>query len=87
MAHETSSDAECDAKLVRISMNEKSRIHNKRADIPLRLSMKNFSERTYIQAVEFDYLLPPKQSETLNIDQSVEVGKSTSKYLLLRDLY
>ena len=29
MAHETSSGAECDAKLVRISMNEKSRIHKK----------------------------------------------------------
>ncbi len=86
MAHETSSGAECDAKLVRISMNEKSRIHKKRADTPT-IKYENFSERTYVQAVEFDYLLPPKQSETLNIDQSVEVGKSTSKYSLLRDLY
>ncbi len=68
MAHETSSGAECDAKLVRISMNEKSRMHKKRADIPT-IEYDKFSERTYIQAVEFDCLLLPIQSETLNIDQ------------------
>ncbi len=68
MAHETSSGAECDAKLVRISMNEKSGIHKKRADIPT-IDYEIFSERTYIQAVEFDCILPPIQSETLNIDQ------------------
>jgi hypothetical protein len=68
MAQETSSGAECDAKLVRILMNEKSRIHKKRADIPT-IEYENFSERTYIQAVEFDCLLPPIQSETLNVDQ------------------
>ena len=33
------------------------------------IEYENFSERTYIEAVEFDYLLPPKQSETLNVDQ------------------
>ncbi len=71
MAHETSSGAECDAKLVRISMNEKSRINEKRADIPT-IEYENFSERTYIEAAEFDYFLPPKQSETLNGNQSVE---------------
>ncbi len=68
MAHETSSGAECDAKLVRISMNEKSRIHKKRADIPT-IEYENVSERTYIQAIEFDCLLLPKQSETLNVNQ------------------
>ena len=68
MAHETSSGAECDAKLVPISMNEKSRIHKKRADIPT-IENEIFSERTYIQAVEFDCLLLPKQSETLNVNQ------------------
>jgi hypothetical protein len=57
----------CEAP-VRISMNEKSRIHKKRADIPT-IEYENFSEITYIQAVEFDYLLPPIQSETLNVDQ------------------
>ncbi len=68
MAHETSSGAKCDAKLVRISMNEKSRIHKKRADIPT-TKYEKFSEKTYIQAVGFDCLLLPIQSETLNGNQ------------------
>ena len=46
-----------------------------------------FSEKTFIQVVGFDCRLLPIQSETLTIDQSVEVEKSTSKYSLLRDLY
>jgi hypothetical protein len=56
----------CEA--VRISMNKKSRIHNKRADIPTIL-YENFSEKTYIQAVGFDCLLLPIQSETLDVNQ------------------
>ena len=72
MAHETSSGAECDAKLVRILMHEKSRIHKKRADIPT-IEYENSSEKTYIQVVGFDCRLLPIQSETLTINQSVEV--------------
>ncbi len=74
MAHDTSSGAKCDAKLVRISMIEKSRIHKKRADIPTTDGeYENCSEKTYIQAVGFDCLLRPIQSKTLNVNQAVEV--------------
>ncbi len=69
MAHETSSGAKCDAKLVRISMNEKPRIYKKKRANISTIEYEYFSERKYIQAVEFDCLLPPIQSETFNVDQ------------------
>ncbi len=74
MAHETSSGAECDAKLVRISMNEKSRIHKKRADIST-IQDEKFSEKRYFQGVRFDCVFVLMQWDTLSYDQSVEVEK------------
>ncbi len=68
MAHKTSLSAKCDAKLTRISMNEKSRVHKKRADISTS-EYENFSEKTYIQAVGFNCLLLTIQSETVRVDQ------------------
>ncbi len=49
MAHETSSGAECGAKLVRRSMSEQ---------IFLQLSMERFPRKRVFGAVGFDYLLP-----------------------------
>ncbi len=79
MAHETSSGAKCDAKLVRISMNEKSGIHKKRADIST-IEYENFFEKIYIQAVGFDCLFPATQSETLNIINKL---KSESRHRII----